>query len=109
MIRLYTDGNYNFNTESSDAPIVFHGVYFHGEAEEILGHDIICVPREFEVNEGVHDFEVIDNTHGHQIVTGRLFVWNTLPFGLKGLAVADGAVSDYEYAKLKFNQRASFL
>lgn len=99
MIRLYTDNNYNYNTSSDYANRVFNGVYFHGMAEDVLGHDIVCIPNINPIKEsGIYDFEVIDSTHNHQILTGTLYIWN-VQYGFKGLAIMDGDNIGNDYAK----------
>jgi hypothetical protein len=109
-VRLYTDDDYKFNTSSPIADTVFgSGVYFHGQAEEILGHDIICLPHDFSIEPGIHEFEVVDNRHGHQILTGTLYLWDAPNWGLKGLAVADGDYSGNLYAKQCYNEKKKFL
>lgn len=107
-IRLYTDDNYKYNTSSPDAQLVLQGVYFDGHAETILGHDIICIPKDVVIAEGLHPFEVIDSTHGHQILTGTLYIWDG-PFFQRGLAVTDGDSDGHLYAQRCFNEKKKYL
>jgi hypothetical protein len=110
MIRLYTDDDYLFSTSAPEANTVLNGVYFHGNAESILGHDIVCIPGILQHNltEGVRDFEVRDSTHNHQILTGKLYLWNT-KYGFKGLAIEAGDSAGFEYAKSCFESHLGNL
>lgn len=110
-IRLYTDQDYNYKTSNPDPALMTTmgmGVYFHGVAQEILGHDIVCVPINTVLNEGIYNFEVVDRTHGHQIITGVLYLWDS-PRGQKGLAIIDGVSDEHIYARKCFDSKSSFL
>lgn len=112
-MRLYTDNNYKFKTSDESAYSYLHGCYFHGDAETILGHDLICTTDPSIFQEGIFDFEVIDSTYGHQIITGKIYMWtpeldSTFPRP-RGLAVADDDVKGQEYAKHCFNKKQAAL
>ena len=111
-VKLYTVDDFNYNTESSEASDVLNGCFFHGDAQDILGHDIICVPQGIAfINAcGVFPFKVCDRTHGHQILTGLLYLWKSSESSRnRGLAIADGDKSGHEYAKKCYNNRESVL
>lgn len=100
MIKLYTDNDYNHPTSTGVADTYLHGCYFTGEAEEMLGHDLICVPGNFVAKEGVFDFEVIDSITKKQLLTGTLYMWKN-PYTheiSRGLAVKNGDKKSLCYA-----------
>ncbi|NCB03768.1 MAG: hypothetical protein EOM67_16675 [Spirochaetia bacterium] len=107
-LRLYTDMDYNYKTSSEEANTCMHGCYFHGEAQHLLGHDIICVVEDIHLKHGVYDFEVIDSTDNKTIITGKLYFWKWkgLP---RGLAVSEEDWLANEFAKKRFMERASSL
>ncbi len=103
-IRLYTDEDYNYASSSETADSYLHGCYFHGLAEEALGHDTICVPRaEAFMKEGVYAFEVLDTLTGLQIISGKLFVWHVSGDRQRGLAVISGDSVGMRYARCCYN------
>ena len=108
MIKLFTEDDYKFQTSADYASCVLDGVYFDSDAETILGHDIICVPKWLVIEEGIHSFEVADRQHGHQILTGSLYVWSA-DNRQRGLAVADGDSLGHCYAQRAFNLKMRIL
>lgn len=97
-LRFYTDDDYNYLTSDPKADTVLDHVYFHGGAEEILGHDIICVPSDDHITDGIHYFEVRDRTHDHQVMTGVVFIWIDKYNLRRGLAVLEADHEALEYA-----------
>lgn len=108
-IKLYTEQDYNYHTESPYAKMILHGVYFHGQTEEILGHDIICVPMGTAIPDGKHQFIVNSQPHGHEICSGTLYLWTTKYGNQKGLAVLDDDVESVKYAEHHFKNQSSSL
>lgn len=113
MLRLYTDNNYKFQTSDERAYSYLDGCYFHGDAEKILGHDLICTTDPSIFQEGILNFEVIDSSHGHQILTGKIYMWspevNSAFPRKRGLAVADDDVKGEEYAINCYNKKQALL
>ena len=103
-IRLYTDEDYDYASSSKTADSCLYGCYFHGLAEEALGDDIIFVSRaDAFMEEGVHDFEVLDTLTGLQIISGKLFVWHVSGDRQRGLAVISGDSVGMRYARCCYN------
>lgn len=99
---LYTDADYNHKTSAAEAEVVLSGCYFHGEAESVLGNDIICVERInlSRIKYGIHDFLVYDRESMDIIVFGKLFIWDGRRYhNPHGLAIMDGDDEGMNYAK----------
>lgn len=86
-------------------------VYFHGEAENLIGHDLVCVEKG-SLNEGTQAVTIRDfNNNAHDGIAIMYYSKNHdagIP-KLKGLIVLTSDIDSLQYALKQYNNTPSML